>query len=83
MRSVSASAGREEDLLEILARVTNFPSCSTAVLAEECLAEMTDAAAYVLITPHNDEEAQVALQLLSARSGMGAKLIALDELEAD
>ena len=81
IRSVDAGPGREEDLLEVLARVTGFACCSASSLAEECLAEMTDASAAVLIAPHNDEEAQKALQLLDARAGLGAKLIALDELE--
>ena len=83
IRSVSAGPNREEDLLEVLARVTAFACCSVSSLAEECLAEMTEISACVLITPHNDEEAQKALQLLSARSMIGAKLFAMDELEED
>ncbi len=83
LRSVSASPGREEDLLEVLARITISPCCDAAVLADECLAADNGAEAYVLIVPHNNEHAQNALALLNARSGMGAMLIAADELEED
>ena len=82
MRSVSAAAGREEDLLEVLARVTKSPCCSPSALVEECLSVETGSAAYLLVTPHDDDAAQSALELLNARSGLGAKLIAVDELEA-
>ena len=81
VRSVSAGPGREEDLLEVLARVTGQACCSVSALAEECLADMTDASAAVLIVPRSGEEAQKALELLDARSGLGAKLIAADELK--
>jgi len=83
MRSVSASPGREEDLLEVLARVTISPCCSPSVLVEECLAVDSGTAAYLLITPHDDDASQSALQLLNSRTGMGAKLIAVDGLEAN
>ena len=83
IRSVSAGPNREEDLLEVLARVTAFACCSVSSLAEECLAEMTEVSACVLITPHDDEEVQKALQLLSARSIAGARLFAMDELKED
>ena len=79
MRSVSAAHDREEDLLEVLARITKSACCSPSALVEECLAVETDAAAYLLITPHDDEAMQSALQLLISRSGI-AKLIAVDEM---
>ena len=82
-RYVTASSGREEDLLEVLARITVTPCSSASVLAEACLASHDDSAAYVLVTPHNDEEARAALELLEKQSGSGAQLLAVDSLEVD
>ena len=82
-RSVSAASGREEDLLEVLARVTQTPCGKAAELAEECLSASDDAAAYVLVTPHDDDEARSALLLLNKQAGMGALLVAADSLEVD
>ena len=74
---------REEDLLEVLARVTAAPCSDSAQLAEYSLADDADTAAYVLITPHDDEDARNALRLLNSRGGMGALLLAVDALEED
>ena len=82
-RSVSAAPNREEDLLDILARVTSAACSDASRLVEECLAAQTEAAAYVLIAPRADAQTDAALRLLSARSGMGALLVAVEGLEAD
>ena len=82
-RSVSAGRDREEDLLDVLARVTSGHCSSAEALADACLEAQTDAAAYVLITPHADEAAHAALRILDAASGGGALLVAVDALEVD
>lgn len=83
VRHVSAAQNREEDLLDVLARVT-VPSCSSPEhLAAEALDIQTETAAWVLITPHADAGADAALQMLNSRSGMGALLLAADQLEED
>ena len=82
-RSVTAVKDREEDLLEVLARVTDTPCSNAARLVEESLALQTDSAAYVLVAPHDNEEAQTALRLLNAHTGMGALLVAVDTLEVE
>ena len=82
-RSVSAAPNREEDLLDVLARVTSAACSDAPRLVEECLRAQTEAAAYVLIAPHTDAGTDAALRLLNARSGMGALLVAVDGLEAD
>ena len=83
VRSVTAVQDREEDLLEVLARVTAAPCSDSAQLAEYSLADDADTAAYILITPHDDEDARNALRLLNSRGGMGALLLAVDALEED
>lgn len=80
-RAVTASQNREEDLLEVLARVTPVPCSDAALLAETCLSSQTETAAYLIVAPHADEQALGAQQLLASRTGLGAKLIAADTLE--
>ena len=82
-RSVTAVQNREEDLLEVLARVTDTPCSDAEKLVDECLDAQADATACVLVTLHEDEQAQTALRLLNARAGMGALLVAVDTLEVD
>ncbi len=80
-RSVSAAPNREEDLLDVLARVTGT-SCSGAEdLAAECAAAQTDAAAYVIVAPHADERTRSAARLLDTLSGTGTLVVAVDQLE--
>ena len=82
-RRVTARQGQEDDLLEVLARVSETTCAGAAALAEACLSAQAEAAACVLVTPHDDSEARDALRLLNARSGMGALLVAADQLEVD
>ena len=83
LRSATASLGRQKDVLSILARVSELP-CSTAPeLARGALEAQTDAAAFVLIAPHETAGIDAALDILNAQGGMGALLIAVDGLEAD
>ncbi len=80
-REVSAALNREEDLLDVLARVT-YKSCSTAeYLAAECAAAQTDTAAYVVIAPRTDEQTLGAVRCLDSLPGIGALLVAVDQLE--
>ncbi len=80
-RSVTASPGREEDSLEVLARVTQTPCSSSAALAEECLSVGRDSAAYVIVTPHEDDEARIAMHVLDRQFGTASLLLAADSLE--
>ena len=82
-RSVSAAPNREEDLLDVLARVTSAACSEAPQLAEECLNAQSEAAAYVLIAPRADAQTDAALRVLNARSVMGALLVAVEGLEAD
>lgn len=79
-RSVTAAPNREDDLLEVLARVTGSVCFDAEQLVLECLAAQTESAAYVLVAAHDDAQTQRALSLLEARSGMGALLVAVDTL---
>ena len=81
-RSASASAGREMDLLDILARVTSVPCSDPVVLARAALSG-ADALAYLLIVPHADAGAEAAMAALSRGGGAGTRLIAVDALEVD
>ncbi len=83
LRHVSAAQNRVEDLLDVLARVSVPPCSSPERLAAEALDVQTETAAWVLITPHADADADAALQMLNARSAMGALLLAADRLEED
>ena len=80
-RSVTAAKNREDDLLEFLARVTDVPCADAAALVEECVHAGSDAAAYVLVSPHDDDAARAALRLLNARMHAAAAFIAVDALE--
>ena len=82
-RFVSAAQNREEDLLDVLARVGSVPCSAAGALIDACLETQTDAAAYVLIAPHADAEALDALKKLNAATGGSALLVAVDALEVD
>lgn len=80
VRSATASAGREKDVLDVLARAT-FTACSTpSALAEDAMALLSESTAFILIAPHADEESEAALRLLNAKSSLGALLVAVDAL---
>ena len=79
-RSVTAAQNREDDLLEVLARVTGSVCCAPEQLVLECLTAQTESAAYVLVAAHDDAQTHSALSLLETRSGMGALLVAVDAL---
>ena len=81
--SVSAAPNREEDLLDVLARVTGSFFTSAEELAAECASVQTDAAAYVIVAPHADEQTHSAARLLDSLSGTGTLVVAVDQLEVD
>ncbi len=84
MRSATASLGRQQDVLDILARATSAACSGAADFARAALDAQTGAAAFVLIAPHADAEALDAQRLLdSVGSGMGCLLLACDGLEVD
>ena len=81
-RTVTAAPGREEDLLDVLARATAMAVSPAAELVQRCLEAHTETAAYVLIAPRGDEETREALEKLEARSA-GAMLIDVSALGGD
>ena len=84
MRSATASLGRQQDVLDILARATSAACSDAADFARAALDAQTGSAAFVLIAPHADAETLEAQRLLeTAQSGMGCLLLACDGLEVD
>ena len=80
VRSATASAGRQKDVLDVLARAT-FTACSAPTeLAENAMSLLSETAAFILIAPHADAETLDALQTLNAKSALGALLVAVDAL---
>ena len=82
-RSCVAAQGKMDDALEILARAGMAACCTPEELAEACLNQASDAAAYVVIAPHRGTETQLAADLLQARTGIEPLVIAADELEVE
>ncbi len=80
-RFATASANRQEEVLEILARATSAPCLSAAEFADACCAAAPDAAAYLLLVPHISKESDRAYDCLLRRTGMAPVLIAADSLE--
>ena len=81
MRSATASLGRQTDVLDILARVSSAACSSPAGLALAALDETQEAAAFVVIAPHDGDGIDSALEILNARSGFGALAVYVDALE--
>ncbi len=80
-RSATASPGRQEDVLDILARVTGVSCAAAVVFAEATLWEQPDAAAYLFLVPRRTEETESALEQLTRRTGVAPILICAEELE--
>ena len=80
VRSVSASPNREDDLLDVLARVSFYSCCDAGLLVETCLSELPDAAAYVLVTARADADADRIIRMISYRTGLDTLMIAAEQL---
>ncbi len=80
VRSVSASPNREDDLLDVLARVMHYACSNAATLVETCLSALPDAAAYVLITAREDDASEDARRMLSSRTGLNTLQITVEQL---
>jgi len=83
IRRCTAEEGKMQEVLDLLARITPLRCCSASQLADFCLSTNPDAAAYVILAPHDSAEAQNAKVVLEARTGIGAMLICADTLEVD
>ena len=83
VRSATASPGREQDVLDILARVLAVPCSTASTLARTAIDAQSETAAFVLIVPHAGADADAAMQILNADSGMGTLLIVVDTLEEE
>ena len=82
-RSCTASQGKMDDALEILARAETHACSTPQILAEACLDHASDAAAYVVVAPRHGAESAAAADLLRERTGIEPLVIAADELEVE
>jgi len=80
-RSCTASLGKMEDLLDILACASSLECCSPEELLRACFNDLPEATAYVVVTPRRDREIEEIAALAGARTGLGTMVIAADETE--
>ena len=83
IRYCKAAENKMQELLDLLARITPLRCCPAEELAEFCLNSQPDAAAYVILTPHDNDRAQRARAMLETRTGLSALVITGDDLEVD
>ncbi len=83
IRSCTATDGKMQELLDILARATALRCCPAERVVDHCLNTRPNSAAYIILTGHDSESAQRAAARLEARTGQSAILIKADSLEVE
>ena len=81
IRSCTASEGKMQELLDILARATALRCCHAENMVDYCLNTRPNAAAYIILAGRDGEDIQRAMERLEARTGQRAMLITADSLE--